>query len=1368
MTKPRNSSAPAGTRGQRLAVLLLAAGAPFLPHLAAAMLLAVLAWWSRRVWPRELAGRLRPVGFALAALLLGLSSLPTEFLPRDHDAADRLQKGYSQLWNGLEETARRVATDLGTAPSGETSRRELFARLESLLGDDETLTLMLLDSGGEAAAWAGHGLVHEPASGRVPALGAGYEPGHGAVTFLYTVPLTEERRPWHVVAGKSLGHKELPFAPDHPYWWLGSAESEPGPGIVRLTVEGSAPNPPPALFIRWSDKPKERWRQGLRAMGQGGILFLVLALILPPLIRRTQGKVAEGRTWDFGLDLFLGMLSLGWLPGLSTITAGLLALAVALADLALEVRLRPPGLLGELLGGLVPLALVAAAEMVQALGGRSDLALAFSGPWETLALRLTFFLLAFGLFALAAGSPAKDDDRPALLALIALLAAAALHDHTLMAAFLLTVGGASVVRWARGGRWRSQQVSFGALLLFSTLTGAGAWETADRESFRREVEQELLPKLAPPRDEELNDLLLSLEDYFSGQDLPDRLATGGHLDTADLAFVLWRGSPLALQDGLSTLVIEPFAGTPSSFAFGLALDENLELIPEPDRWQVPASPAWRRALLFGEAELTEDGKPWGLARYSFLPRPGFRLPVNEVDELEVALLRGESHSKTVDGLPRPLRYGLYGPDGIAIESPWEEAPPLASSFLDSEEATAWLETPEGDMWAVKSEENDGIEVLFLPLLGPLDGLERVGIHSMGTLWVLALVGAILLAVSLPGRAMLEAAQHSVRSYSQRMILVYTVLLLVPLITLNLILLRSFENRLRQEQRANAEAAIGSARHFLFDYLLGLKPGFGIETQVNRSLLEWISGVVQHQVNLYWDSRVFASSQQELFTAGLSTRRIPGEIYNRLALEGYDQASRTRQSDGLEYLELYAPLDAPGLGLGQQGLFLSVPLLEQEEGVARELAALRRRAVLVTTALFLLLMWVGSRLAASFTRPILALIDGTRAIAGGADRLGFRPREPELSALSTAIDEMAGKIAEGRRRLLYEKRLVETIVEHITSGVLLLDKRGEILLLNRVATDLLGVAEDQALRPILEKEERWRPILQFLDEVDQESEQATVRLSDSAGESRDWTLSWVPLPDLEGTAAILVVDDDTEVLRGQRLEAWAEMARIIAHEIKNPLTPIQLSTEHLRQVWQNDGEGFDLVFQRCTDNILRQVEELRDLASDFSIYSRIPRAELVADDLQNALEEVTEVYRDAGRAGGGVAIEVRWTQEDLETRFDRKLLGRALRNLIENALRANAGQGTVEVTLDRGDEEKALIRVADSGPGVDPKMLRRIFEPYFSTHETGTGLGLAITRRIVEEHGGEIEARNRSQGGLEVRIQLPLAMSETGEAGSTES
>jgi two-component system nitrogen regulation sensor histidine kinase NtrY len=351
--------------------------------------------------------------------------------------------------------------------------------------------------------------------------------------------------------------------------------------------------------------------------------------------------------------------------------------------------------------------------------------------------------------------------------------------------------------------------------------------------------------------------------------------------------------------------------------------------------------------------------------------------------------------------------------------------------------------------------------------------------------------------------------------------------------------------------------------------------------------------------------------------------------------------------------------------------------------------------------------------------------------------------------------MAEKIAEGRQNLLREKRVVDRMVDNITSGVVSLDAERRVVMANRVAIEMLGVEVGDSIESVLSADDSLAPVRDFLRRnVEKRPFGETVQLEDSDGKQRDWSLVWVPVPEEDGEpSALLVVEEVTEVLRGQRLEAWAEMARMIAHEIKNPLTPIRLSTEHMREIYANDAEKFREVFESCTVNILRQVGELQEIASEFSTYSRIPKTELASGDLTAAMAEVFEGYQSAPPPGIELGFHPGENSRDIE--FDAKLLGRAVRNLIENAIRATGQGGRIDLSVSVGTGEARIV-VADTGTGVSPAVLQRIFDPYFSTHDSGTGLGLPIAQRIVEEHGGTISARNRTQAGLEVVISLPAS------------
>ncbi|HSM14131.1 MAG TPA: ATP-binding protein, partial [Thermoanaerobaculia bacterium] len=1196
---------------------------------------------------------------------------------------------------------------------GEGTRLARLERIAKSAPDGGERTYLLLDRDREPTDWFGPGLLHDLDAGALPERGLALRQSATSATLLAVAPIDGPGQEL-VVVGESLPRDgRAPVERALAESWTGG----------RWAVAGGAR---PALWeLAWQEPPERRRGRAGRAARQLAGLIVALGLLTLGALRAAgrvllAGTVVPRRDPTPAVLLLCGVAP--WLAAAS-LGAGPVALVSLAAGLAVALlgwaRGRSEGRgshAGLLVGAAAGPALMIAAR---GLAPRfPELSGALVGSVSDVAMRLAAAGTMFGCVALGAGlrAPGWKERWPWIAAATA-VAAGALADHAAVAIVLLALAGAAAVAATRPAELGSAR-GLAATALLAALVAGAAWAVGERAA-RADQLDAAASALAPPGTAERTELVAVVASALARSDAAAlEPPTSWLSERGDLAFAVWRGSPLARSDALTALVVESADGSISSFSSGLPLDRAGRLDPAPSRWVDILPTSWLTSRLEGET-VAASGR-WTV-RWWLVPRLGFGAGAPAGDPI-AGLLRGGSELRRPFGLGPELRWAAWDPEGELRSSSWEEGTPELAAVEMAATSGRPVATAEGrSAVATWSGPEDGTVAVFLPPLGPAAALERAGAVALGALLALVALCAVALLGSMPRSAVRDLVRRALRSYSRRLLIVFAVLLLVPVTLLYVLLSRTLERRLEREQEQAARTALSSVQRVLGEYVLTLEPGFGIGTAIDDPLLELLARVAHREVNLYWGGEIYASSKRDLFAAGLLPRRLPGEIRGRLSPGGEALARRTSRAGETEYLELYAPLEIPGEPRRETRLILSMPLLAQQEEALAEIAALRRRALLVTAGLFLLLAATGSRLARRFTRPIEEIVAGTRRIAAGEDRLGVRPEEAELEAIAEAIDRMAASVAQGRTRLLAEKRLVDRIVESVTAGVVALDAAGRVLILNRVARDLLGVEPGDDLAATLAQSSQLAPVAGLVSSAAEGASRTVVRLG-AEGEEREWTAVRVPLPGAGEADALLVVEDVTDVVRAQRLAAWAEMARIIAHEIKNPLTPIRLSAEHLREAWSRDREHFEQVFERAIANILRQVEELREIASEFSIFSRIPQLERQDGDLVELVAELVESYRGAPGAGPEWSLESR--PEKVLARFDPRLMRRAVRNLLENAVRASGEAGSVEVRVE-AEAGAARVAVADRGPGVPPELLGRILEPYFSTHANGTGLGLPI-------------------------------------------
>ncbi len=469
-------------------------------------------------------------------------------------------------------------------------------------------------------------------------------------------------------------------------------------------------------------------------------------------------------------------------------------------------------------------------------------------------------------------------------------------------------------------------------------------------------------------------------------------------------------------------------------------------------------------------------------------------------------------------------------------------------------------------------------------------------------------------------------------------------------------------------------------------------------------------------------------------------------------------------------------------------------MQEYERVKQNLRALKRQMLLILFFFTLLVLsaatWVALFLAKQVTVPIQALAEGTREVSSGnfsyqvpeqvQDELGmlvrsFNSMTTQLADNRGQIDEFTRNLQQAVQELERRRQLMETVLENIPAGVIYLDAAGTILRTNTALTQmfgaasrgvdslegLMGIEAHRILQQLMRRALRMGVVSREIEVVESGRVLHLAVTVSSLGPRR------------ANTGFVLVFDDLTEVLQAQKSAAWQEVARRIAHEIKNPLTPIQLSAQRLNHQLALRAESkqepkdpeLTQIAQECARLIEREVATLAALVNEFSQFVRFPTAKLQPTDTNVTVGEAVEVF--SGRLDG-IQIKTSLEQNLPAIRADGPLLRSVIINLIDNAAEALEGAPCREITVGthlRSESDTIEIAVADTGHGISPEDKDRLFLPHFSTKERGTGLGLAIAARIISEHGGSLRVEDNAPVGSRFLIELPVA--ETPAAPATE-
>ena len=441
-------------------------------------------------------------------------------------------------------------------------------------------------------------------------------------------------------------------------------------------------------------------------------------------------------------------------------------------------------------------------------------------------------------------------------------------------------------------------------------------------------------------------------------------------------------------------------------------------------------------------------------------------------------------------------------------------------------------------------------------------------------------------------------------------------------------------------------------------------------------------------------------------------------------------------------------------------------------------------ILLALTMLLAAIWLGLAFANQLVAPIRRLIRAADEVASGNlyVQVPTRRTEGDLGHLGETFNKMTLELSQQQNRLIAANALnderrafTEAVLAGVPAGVIGVDGNGVITVRNAAADRLLAPAAAPALIGV-----KLESLLPGVGPILDEAREGRLRLHQGQaklqrdGRERILNIRVTSNPQRPDQGAVVTLDDISDLITAQRTAAWADVARRIAHEIKNPLTPIQLSAERLkRRYGKLILEGRD-VFDQCTETIIRQVDDIKRMVDEFSSFARMPKARPARDDLVDCVRQVLFLMR-VGRSE--IAIEDNLPAAPLFCKFDRRLMSQALTNVIKNAGEgvdaideAARGQGRIAVELHVDPERRAVISVSDNGKGFPAEDRHKLMEPYVTTRAEGTGLGLPIVIKILEDHGGAVELLDgleRIDGGRGAQVRLILPIVDDGKAEESE-
>jgi signal transduction histidine kinase len=866
---------------------------------------------------------------------------------------------------------------------------------------------------------------------------------------------------------------------------------------------------------------------------------------------------------------------------------------------------------------------------------------------------------------------------------------------------------------------------------------------------------------------DLRDTLAEIHDDSS---LAHRIDAAPREGDPTLAYELWNGTPLAGRKYAVSITVHDISGAPISRfsrSFPPILDagglEPVE-IAENRIEEFVAGPRGRQIkALHAHTLIRLEGEPVGRVtihlRNDFGDIPGLSPPT----PVEEALGMVRPLSRLLPSWSPRVGLAVYSPQGVpTLASPRDPPPPPPrrerERILSDFKERHWQTRREGGLTRhdLFFSSPDSLVSLSFPepgFAGRLARAIRYSLQNLAALLILVTPWGIASGLHLGWRpSPSRLVEALTRTHYRRLVASFLVAALVPLFLLALALTNFIRSDIAQAATEHGWTILASLKKEVEAFgaiqEIGGLPDDSYMFSLTRESVEDLS--------LFRNGVLRATSDAEIYEVGALTRRLDGDVHRRIQLEGRRVVQDRVRIGGRSLHRIHGVVS---LGPPDDGV-LSILLAAESPEITGRTQQIYD-VILITYASVILFMGVVAYvLARRIARPIRHLSQAAARIATGDLRAEVAATtRDETGDLVESFNAMARALRRQRDDLEERGNYIEKILLNATTGVLSVDLQGRIVTINPAAVAILGLEglrPGEALLQRLSSSQDCAPLAEALHECLETPGLHREAEAEIGTEEEKRNVRGRIVPFTEGAGLLIFLDDVTETVRSNRLATWAEMARRIAHEIKNPLTPMKLSADHIRRVFQDGSTDFPGILEECLATINEQITNLHSIATQFSAYARLPEIRKETTPIRNFLEDVIRPYRVAPPPDTIIERDLAVDLESME--IDRTILSQALVNIIENALQAmpDGGRIAVRAALTGRNLDRALnLEISDTGVGMDKESLARAFEPYFSTKGAGTGLGMAIARRAIEEHMGRIELTSEPGKGTTAKIILPL-------------